>query len=166
MIRHRQVQKPHKGGFGRHPLRWAFGRGQARVERDSVASADRGERSLRPAKRERGDWEKSWSRPSLACPREAKPMGGAGDRRLKNPCGHKALLGGAIPETEACRAGLTLRRRRNCQANGRWALPGRKIADAFRKGKPSKGESQERCRCETKPARDSREQAVKRVAKP
>jgi hypothetical protein len=50
--------------------------------------------------------------------------------------------------------------------NGRWAHPGGNTPDTFREGNASKGESQERCRCETKPARPRREQTVKRVAKP
>jgi hypothetical protein len=50
--------------------------------------------------------------------------------------------------------------------NGKWANPGGNTPDVLREGKPPKGESQERCRCEKKPARDRREKAVKRVAKP
>jgi hypothetical protein len=110
-----------------------------------------------PAKRVRGDPEKSGSRSSPQNPRGAKPKEGAGDRRLKTPFGRKALSGGMAPEIEACQAGLTLRRQRNCQANGRWVRLGRKVLESSRKGKPSKGESQERRRCETEPARDSRE---------
>jgi len=41
-----------------------------------------------------------------------------------------------------------------------------RAVETFREVKPSKGESQERRRCETKPARDSREETVKRVTKP
>jgi hypothetical protein len=37
---------------------------------------------------------------------------------------------------------------------------------AFREEKAPKGESQERSRCETKPARDRREETVERVTKP
>jgi hypothetical protein len=44
-------------------------------------------------------------------------------------------------------------------------LPGNGL-DTFRKEKAPKGKSQERCRCETKPARNRREEATKRVAKP
>jgi len=42
----------------------------------------------------------------------------------------------------------------------------RKRAKASREGKAPKGESQERCWRETKPARVRREEAVERVAKP
>jgi len=45
----------------------------------------------------------------------------------------------------------------NAELNGMWVHSGRKVVGTSRKGKPPKGESQERCRCETKPARDSRE---------
>jgi hypothetical protein len=43
------------------------------------------------------------------------------------------------------------------KANGRWAPRGGNAGETFWKGKPPKGESHERRRCETKPARDSRE---------
>jgi hypothetical protein len=43
---------------------------------------------------------------------------------------------------------------------------GRKRLDTLREEKAPKGESQERRRCETKPARARREQAAERVAKP
>jgi hypothetical protein len=42
----------------------------------------------------------------------------------------------------------------------------RNEADTFRKENAPKGESHERRRCETKPARNRREEAVKRVPKP
>jgi hypothetical protein len=45
-------------------------------------------------------------------------------------------------------AGYTVRR------NSRWGLPPGNGLDTFREEKAPKGESQERCRCETKPARD------------
>jgi len=45
-------------------------------------------------------------------------------------------------------------------------VPVETAVEAFREVKPSKGESHERRRCETKPARDSREETVTRVAKP
>jgi hypothetical protein len=46
------------------------------------------------------------------------------------------------------------------------ANPGGNVAGTFREEKPPKGESQERCRYETRPARSCREETVKRVAKP
>jgi hypothetical protein len=114
----------------------------------------------------RGALEKSGARFPQSSPRGAKPKGGAGGCRAKPPYGRKAILAGVDPETEACRAGLTLRRRQYRYANGTWVLRGRKAGDTCGEREPPKGESQERRRCETKPARDSREQAVKRVAKP
>lgn len=45
-------------------------------------------------------------------------------------------------------------------------FPAERAVEAFRERKPPKGESQERCRCETQPARDSRAKTVKRVIKP
>jgi hypothetical protein len=56
--------------------------------------------------------------------------------------------------------GLTGRR------NGKWVIPGGNAPDAVREEKAPKGESQERCRCETEPARVRRAKAVKRVTKP
>jgi hypothetical protein len=73
---------------------------------------------------------------------------------------------GKNPGTAACRAGLCLRRRYTDRGNGMWVLPPGNGLDTFRKEKAPKGESQERCRCETKPARNHREEAAKRVAKP
>lgn len=42
----------------------------------------------------------------------------------------------------------------------------RKRVSTLRVEEAPKGESQERCRCETKPARDRWEETVRRVAKP
>jgi hypothetical protein len=47
-----------------------------------------------------------------------------------------------------------------------WGSFGGNAVAAFGEGKPPKGESHERCRHETRLARDRREQTVKRVAKP
>jgi hypothetical protein len=114
----------------------------------------------------RGGLEKSGFKAFAEDPRGAKPMGGASGRRLKNLCGRQALSEVMNPVTEVRRAGLAFRRQKYCRANGKWVPPRRKLGEILREGKPPKGESHERCRCETKPARDSREQAVKRVAKP
>jgi hypothetical protein len=48
----------------------------------------------------------------------------------------------------------------------RWVYPCGNIRDADQEEKAPKGESQERGRCEKKPARDRREKTVKRVNKP
>jgi hypothetical protein len=50
--------------------------------------------------------------------------------------------------------------------NSMWARPGGNAPDTFREEKAPKGESHERRRYETRPARDRREQTAKRVAKP
>jgi hypothetical protein len=47
-----------------------------------------------------------------------------------------------------------------------WVLPGGNTPDTFREEKPPKGESHECRRYEKRPARDRREETVKRVAKP
>jgi hypothetical protein len=93
-------------------------------------------------------------------------MGGASDRRPKSPCGRQALSEGANPATEVRQAGLTLRRQKYCRAQRYVGSSQLKDCEILREGKPPKGESHERRRCETKPARDSREHAAKRVAKP
>jgi hypothetical protein len=124
------------------------------------------ERSIPAAKLVRGDLEKSRFKALAVNPRGAKPMGGASDRRLKNLCGRQALSEGLNPVTEALQAGLTPRRQKYCRANGKRVPLSRKAAEILREVKPPKGESHERRRRETKPAGDSREQAVKRVAKP
>jgi hypothetical protein len=98
-------------------------------------------------------------------------MGGASGWQTKPLSGRKALPGGTDPATDVPQAGLTLGG--NAFGGRDTAEPtvcgffhGRNAAETFWKGKPPKGESQERCRCETKPARDSREKPVKRVTKP
>jgi hypothetical protein len=73
---------------------------------------------------------------------------------------------GKNPGTAVCRAGLCLWRRYTDRGNGRWVLPLGNGLVTFRKEKAPKGESQERCRCETKPARNCREETAKRVVKP
>jgi hypothetical protein len=84
-------------------------------------------------------------------------MGGASGRRLKNLCGRQALSEDMNPATEARQAGLAPWRQKQCRANGKWVPSRRKLGEILREGKPPKGESQERRRCETEPARDSRE---------
>jgi hypothetical protein len=58
------------------------------------------------------------------------------------------------------REGITGRR------NGMWVRRRGNAVDTFCEEKAPKGEAQERRRCEIKPARARREEAVKRVAKP
>jgi len=47
-----------------------------------------------------------------------------------------------------------------------WAHCGGDADGTFREEKAPKGESRERCRCETEPTRRAREESVTRVAKP
>jgi len=50
--------------------------------------------------------------------------------------------------------------------NGKWVFRAETLSEAVREEKAPKGESHERCRCETKPARERREKTVMRVPKP
>jgi hypothetical protein len=52
------------------------------------------------------------------------------------------------------------------EQNGRWVHPDGNTPDTCREGNASKGESHERCWCETEPARLRREKTVRRVTKP
>jgi len=49
------------------------------------------------AKRERGDWAKSWSRRSLAGPGRANPRGASGGWRAKHTLGREGLRQGSKP---------------------------------------------------------------------
>jgi hypothetical protein len=51
-------------------------------------------------------------------------------------------------------------------ANGKWVQRVGNGPSALGEEKAPKGESQERCRCEKKPARTKREKTVERVTKP
>jgi hypothetical protein len=107
------------------------------------------------------------SRLSREYPGRGKPREGTSSHRVKRPADCQGLPEGLKPSNRplsgrpgASAAGIPL------GGNGRWVHPGGNALETFRKGKPSKGESQERCRCETKPARARREETVKRVVKP
>jgi hypothetical protein len=73
---------------------------------------------------------------------------------------------GQSPETETNRADPSFRRRVHRAVKRQVGSFVRKRSDTFREGKASKGESQERRRCETKPAGVRREETVERVIKP
>jgi hypothetical protein len=73
---------------------------------------------------------------------------------------------GRSPETAAREAGMPLRRRVQSREKRYVGAFRRRRLDTLREGKAPKGESRERCRCETKTARDRREKAVMRVTKP
>jgi len=166
MVGSGQVQEPHKGCFGRFGTPVPVGRSAAKVYRYSeVQAGPLGDRQERPSTRE--EYRRSPGQGLRSDhPRGAKPKGGASGSRPKTPCGRKAIPSGVNLETEARRAGLTLRAA-ELPLSQRYAgfsrLKGR---GSLRERKPPKGESHERRRCETEPARDSREQAVKRVTKP
>jgi hypothetical protein len=97
------------------------------------------------------------SRPSLRCPREVNPKGGAGWRRSKPPMRFPALPRGKDPETGARCSEPSLRWRKQRRAKRYVGSSQPKRCETFREVKPPKGESHECRRCETKPARDSRE---------
>jgi hypothetical protein len=90
---------------------------------------------------------------SRASPRREKPKGASGGGRPKPASGREGLQEGAKPRNRGPQ-GPTFRfgGRCTCGRNGRWVHPARKRTDAFREEKAPKGESQERRRCETKPA--------------
>jgi hypothetical protein len=100
-------------------------------------------------------------------PERAKPKGAAGVARPKPPRERKGLPKGSKPRSRS----LPGRPSASCGSknggrNGMWVLRRGNAAETFRKEKAPKGKSQERCRCETKPARAGRAKTVKRVAKP
>jgi len=124
----------------------------ARADRDSVMQAV-GTVPVSAAKRVRGDRAKSRSRLSRANPRRAKPKGATGGRRAKPMPGRSERSEGLKPGNRGPRD------RPSASAEG---LPvGATVGGCFcavtrgylsRRQAP-KGESQERCRCERKPAR-------------
>ena len=73
---------------------------------------------------------------------------------------------GQSPGTAACRAGSSLRRREQRQVQTVGGSFPAETLEYPMGGQAPKGESHERCRCETEPARDRRAKAVKRVTKP
>jgi hypothetical protein len=73
---------------------------------------------------------------------------------------------GQSPETAACRAGSSLRRREQRQVQTVGGSFSAETLEYPMGGQAPKGESQERCRCETKPARNRRAKAARRVTKP
>jgi hypothetical protein len=118
-------------------------------------------------KRVRGDRAKSRSRRSSEYPRRENPKG-ASSGRCANPTSvAKDSRKGQSPETAAYLG------RPIAPAAGapigetvRGSVRSVMRLDTFREGNAPKGESHERCRCETKPVRDRREENVKRVTKP
>lgn len=116
-------------------------------------------------KRVRGDWVKARSRSALSNLRRVKPRGASGNARAKRSVRCKGLLEGSNPRNRGF-SSRPLLRRGNI---GRPTVGGFSRVETrvyLSRGESSEGESQERCRCETKPARTRREQTVKRVTKP
>jgi len=102
-------------------------------------------------------WEEVGRNPAKALvgdPRRVKPKGAPSGSRAKHTRAARNFRKGQNPGTVVCRAGLMLRIGYTAGRNGRWVLPGGNAPDTFREEKAPKGESHERRRCETKPARD------------
>jgi len=166
MVGSGQVQEPHKGCLGRFGTPVLVGQGAVKIDRYSeVQAIPWGDYQGWPSTRE--EFQGSLGQDLRSHdPRGEKPKGGAGGCRPKTPCSRQALLAGVNLETEALRTGLTLRAA-DLPLSQRYAGFSRpKGRGSLRERQPPKGESHERRRCETKPARDSRAQAVKRVTKP
>jgi hypothetical protein len=91
---------------------------------------------------------------SASDPGRVKPKGASSGWRAKHTSVVRDSRKGQSPGTAAHRAGPhALVCGYIGERNGRWVLPVRKRPDTFRKEKAPKGKSQERRRCETKPAR-------------
>jgi hypothetical protein len=118
------------------------------------------------AKRVRGARAKSWARLLWEAleglnPRE-HPVAG-----VLNTCpAARDSWEGKSPETGAGRADLLLRRQVQRAVERYVGSFERRRANTSQEGKAPKGESQERCRGEIKPAGVRREEAVERVTKP
>jgi hypothetical protein len=167
MLRNRQVQEPHEGCFGRHALRCVVGWSGARADRYSEAPTDSVSNHQDPRSVREEAWRSPGSRLSSQTlerqtPWEAPAVAGL---KLRVVARHSREAWtqepGPVRPVWRLRAAEILPGTTVCGF-----ASGRKAGKTSREGKPPKGESHERCRCETKPARDSREQAVKRVAKP
>jgi hypothetical protein len=101
-----------------------------------------------------------------ASPGRVKPRGASVGRRAKPTAGLRDLRQGQSPGTAACRAGPARERTGTTAGETVGGFIRVETPGDLSAGQAPKGQSQERRRCETKPAGDRREQAVKRVAKP
>jgi hypothetical protein len=159
-----QVHRPYEGCRGRRrglPRSW---HGEANVDRYSGAPAARA--SGRAAKRVRGARAKVRARRSPQTLEGQKPKGASSRRRPKPTPAVRDSGEGRSPETAACRAGPLLRGGSNGGRNGTWVPPGGNAPETSREEKAPKGESQERCRHEIRPARARRAETAERVTKP
>jgi hypothetical protein len=84
-----------------------------------------------------------------------KPKGASSGWRTKHTLGRQGLLEGLNPRNcgSSSRPSHLRVRRYTDERNGMWVLPAGNGPDTFREEKAPKGESQERCRYETRPAR-------------
>jgi len=137
--------------------------GEAKADRDSEAPPGLTYREPTGKARERSSGEI----PNEALARTlegTKPKGVTSSERAKPALAERNFRRKQSPGTAACRADPNI-------ASGTTAgetVGGPVRVETFEQtgGRAPKGKSQERCRCETKPARDRREQAVRRVTKP
>jgi hypothetical protein len=141
------------------------GHGTGREVDSSIPCGVAGLASCRVGKHARGGRVKARSRSALSNPRRAKPKGATGDVRAKSPVRRKGLRQGSNPRNRGFSSRPLLRRGNIEQPTVR-GVSRMETCVYLSAGESSEGESQERCRCETKPARTQREQTVKRVAKP
>lgn len=116
--------------------------------------------------RERRPWEAS-AKVFAGSPRREKAQGATGRRCVNRALDEQGTLGRV--KAQEPRPTGTARR----FASGRTAgetvsgfVSSGNAAGTFREGNAPKGESQERCRRETRPASARREETVKRVTKP
>jgi hypothetical protein len=126
--------------------------GAERTPIDTLGRRRPGESPVRKAReRRRGE---ILAKADVADPRGGKPRGASSSRCAKHMWAARDSRKAEPQELRPVEpaphlgAGYTVRR------NSRWGLPPGNGLDAFREEKAPKGESQERCRCETKPARD------------
>jgi hypothetical protein len=159
-----QVQEPYEGYRVRRRGLPRGRRGEANVDRYSGAPAARA--SGRVAKRVRGVRAKARARRSPQTLEGRKPKGASSCWRPKPTPATRDSREGQSPETAARRAGPLLRSGSNGGRNGRWVLPDGNVPATSREEKAPKGESQERCRHETRPARARRAETAERVTKP
>jgi len=168
MLRSSQVQGPHEGCFGRFPhFGVAVGRSGAKADRysetptSSVSNHQNPQSVREEARRSPGsrlssqtlEGQTPWEAPAVAGLKPRVVARHSREVRAQQPS--------SVRPVWRLRAAEILP-----GATVRGFASGRKAGRASREGKPPKGESHERRRCEIKPARDSRAQAVKRVIKP
>jgi len=149
------VRKPWKGRLAHLPVLAREGprKDEARADRHSGAPVRSVGHRHPDEVRERSPGEIP-TRLSRASPRREKPKGASSGRRPKPTSGRKGLPEGAKPRNRGPQGPtFCFGSWFTCGRNGRWVRPIRKRADAFREEKAPKGESQERRRCETEPAR-------------